>query len=1226
MKRCHGLRFPRTPALLLGFSSLALAQMAQIAGRISDPFGSAVPETTISATNTQTGIRRIGTSNEEGNYGIPVLPPGDYDIVVRKEGFKAISRGGIKLQVNDRVTFNFRLELGAQVQTIVVEFDTPLLRTADAEVGTVINSLMIANLPQLNRNPLNLLRLAGNISGDGKATDFAGAGSSTRINGGRANGIEFLVDGASIMTGKGHGVGLTSIPDMETVSEFKVISNGMSAEYGRASGGLVEVATKSGTNQLHGQLFEYFHNQLLNANSWEQNWSSEYVPGKKAERAVFHQNDYGFSAGGPVYLPKVYDGRDRTFFFFDFEGVKKRTGAVNQLGPAPTEAERNGDLSGTLYAGVGAMMWDPLGNVEQDANGNFIKTTPMGGDGKHIPLSRIDPVARRVLDLMALPNHTPTPGYSDYNGYMGQSKQRQNRTSWNVHLDHSFTEDHHFSLRFNRMNFDNVQTQWFNDLRPDKGDYSTGSISAAGAWDWIVGPDTVLNLRASLIHHPSVTTPNYKFDLKGWELDPVMLQMEDYLPNISFRTWSADPAWGGQNFLGGDHTFPSGGPDTNYTFAASVSKIYGRHTVKGGFDHSRFYSNHFEHLSGTLNYYGAAVARENYGDPFWSSPNSRANSLGSFLLGIPDAASNQQATTMANSVHYYAAFVQDDFKVSSRLTLNLGIRWDMDTPLSERTDKMFGWDPDAPSPYSIPTGWSWNGALSQAGLSAAQIASIPAPAWARTGKFPDGSGFFVKSPGHDSRLAAQYHPLHFAPRLGMAYRLDAATVLRASWGMSSTTQTGDYWAGWVSGADSVASTVFDRSATNGNLEHNNMSLFYPQQYVKFAATNKALNENLQGYAGCCRSLWNSKMDMPREYNFGVSLQRQFHSVLLELGWTGNHSGNLLATNPSTVFPSSLIDPKYTKLFETMVGNPIYGQVQDTNNFTHSQVPLGALLMDNPAFGGFGISGQNVGRSNYNALNVKIEKRLSHGVAFLVNYSFSKSLDNVGNLVGDQGEKPYQSYQRIQDLYGVSPLDETHRLSFYHDVQFPFGKGRKFLGSPGSWPGRLLDKAVGGWEYAGTAIYRSGRPVSFVPQQGDMFHASGIQSLWGQMTGDPRNWQYRNDNQVLTSGLTDPSTQVQRFDPGHFETSAAAGMIPSNITPLYPWIRNPGSTSYDASLMKNFRLRGEGTYMQFRMEAQNLFNIRGFGTYNTNYDSPTFGLITASALNPRNLQISARLVF
>jgi hypothetical protein len=1204
-------------ALLL-FDAAALAQNATgtIGGIVSDPTGARIPGATITATNVSTNFKHTAVSTAAGDFQLMQLAPGTYDLAVEATGFKTSQRKAIQVQVADRLTVNFSLEVGQVTDTVMVTGEVPLLRTEDAQVGQIIDSTMLTNLPQLDRNPLQLLRLSGNISGDGTMN------SDTRINGGRSVGLEYLVDGASIMTGKGHNVKTTQIPDMETVGEFKVISNGMSAEYGRASGGLVQVATKSGTNELHGQGFEYFHNQLLNANSWEQNWSSPYVPGKKAERSVFHQNDYGILVGGPVYIPKLYNGKNRTFFLFDFEGFKKRTGAVNQLGAAPTAAERAGDLSGMLYAGVGVQMYDPLGNIVKDDSGNFIKTTPMGGDGKTIPLSRIDPAAARVLKLMALPNRTPTPGYSQYNGYIGQTKETLDRNSYNVRLDHNFTDKHHVYLRFNRMNYSDTHTQWFNALRPDKSEDFQGSITSTVAWDWIKSATTVVNVRASLLFHPRIETPVYDFDLANWELDPVMLRLENYMPNISFRTWSADPGWGGQNFLGGDQTFPGLDNSSNATLAVSVSKIYGRHTIKTGAETHRYYDNHFEHLSGTVNYYGAGVARQNYGDPFWSTSSSYANSFGSFLLGIPDSASNQQQVTMANSSRYYAAYVQDDFKVNDRLTLNLGVRWDMDTPMSERFNNLFGYDEDATSPYTIPSGWSWAGALSQAGLSAAQISSLPAPEWARSGKLPNGAGFFVKSAGHDGRLAQEYHPWHFAPRLGLAYRFAPNTVVRASWGMSYITTTGDYWAGWVSGSDSVSSSVWDRSATNGNVDHSNMSMFYPSQYIKFTPTNAELNRNLANYG----RLWSTKTDMPREYNYGVSLQHQFRSLLFEAGWTGNHSSTLLATDKNSVFPVSMIDPKYTTLLQTMVDNPLAGQVPDTDIYTHSQVPVGALLRSNPVFGGYSVSGLNIGRSNYNALNVRVEKRLSRGVAFLFNYSFSKSLDNVGNLTNDQGTKSSQSYQSVADLYGVSPLDETHRISFYHDIQFPFGKGRRFLGSPGSLGARLLEKAVGGWEYAGTAIYRSGRPVSFVPQTGDSFLNDGLSSLWGQIIANPNNSSFSEAVQTLTSGLQDPAAQTRRFNTSAFVTTAQAGMVVSNIPVIYPWIRHPGATNYDASLMKNFPIRGEHCRLQFRVEAQNLFNIRGFGQYNTNYDSSTFGLITASALNPRKLQISGRIFF
>jgi len=1222
-------KFLAGACLLVLMATLALGQNAtgSIGGVVTDPAGARVPAATVTATNVETNIIHQTASTDTGDYQILQLAPGTYNLSVEAKGFKTAQHRAIKVQVADRLTMNVTMEVGQVTETVQVTAEPPLLRTEDAQMGQVIDSLMLENLPQIDRQPLNLMRLSGNVSGDPMGNTSGGpyggnSASDVRVNGGRTSGVEYLVDGASIMAGKNHSATDTAVPAMETVDEFKIISNGISAEYGRASGGVVELATKGGTNQLHGQAFEYFWNDRLNANSFTNNQNG-------APRGYFHKNTYGFMVGGPAYVPKVYNGKNKTFFLFDWSQVKHRFGGQSHLGLAPTGAERNGDMSGTLYAGASPLMYDPLGVIRKDDNGNLVKVTLLGGDGLHVPQDRIDPGSAKVISLLAPPNRTPTPGYSQRNAFMGAQSQSVNVDDWSVRLDHNFTDKQHVNLRFKRENFSNLNSQWYNDMDPANGDTGNGTLNGSLAWDYTITPTTIFTLRFSMMHNPDNHKKDFKTSMQGWQFDPQMLQMQRYLPGVNWHLWSANQmGWG--DMLGGANVIPSDDNYSNGSIVASIAKIYHKHTIKAGFDTRRYYDNHYEDFPATINYYQAAVAQQNYGDPTWSSGNTGfANSWGSFLLGIPDSASKTLLYTMANASNYYASYLQDDIKVSSRLTVNAGVRWEVETPLSERHNKIYGWDPNAPSAWNINSGWSWDSALAGAGLTADQIASLPKPAWAVAGKFPSGAPFFAGTPEHPGRLMTGYNFKHFAPRLGVAYQLDSKTVIRSGFSMMYLTRNGNYWSGWVSGADSVSSSVYDRDPVTGNIAHSNMSFWSPNEYVKYVPSTTQLARTLAGMYATGANMIDMTQDTPHEFDWHFSIQRQLPwSTLLELAYNGNHSGNLLANNFNAVFPASLIQPKYYSLFSTMVANPAKGQVQNTGLTTGDTIPLGQLMLSNPMYGGIGYNGANIGINNYNALNVKVEKRLSKGITMLFNYTFSKSLDNVGG-VDQMGYKSFQSWQTINDVYGYSPFDETHRVTFYHDVQLPVGKGRKFLHSPNSAGEKLLDGVLGGWEYAGILVVRSGRPVTFPTQPGNTFQNAGVGSLWGQQVGNPINSSFQSDHSALLGPNDDPSkVGVPRFLASSFQITQqnASSFVVSNILPVYGNIRNPGNINYDASLIKNFPMFREGMRLQFRAEAQNVLNIRGYGSYDTTVGDAFFGFITGAGNTERRMQVSARFFF
>ena len=439
----------------LAYTSVVYGQVGfgLIAGRVADPSGAVVPSAKISVTNDATGIKTETRSNGDGDYRVLQLLPGKYTLAVEVQGFKKMERSGIQVQVDDRLTINVALEVGTEAQTVMVQGEAPLLRTQDSETGEVISTQFIENLPQLNRDPLQLLVISANVQGDGSR---AGGGSDTRINGGRTSGVEYFVDGITAGTG-GHIVS-GNTPAMDAVAEFKVLTNGISAEYGRISGGAVDIVTMSGTNRYHGQLFEYFQNDHLNANSWQQN----SLGGPKTP---FHNNDFGFTLGGPLDVPKVYRGKDRTFFFVNYEGTRFSQAGSLQVASVPTAAERAGDFTHTFYGDPTSLIFDP--NSPQIAGtgadkGHWVRTGLFAGlDGKHVPESMIAPVVKAMFGLVPL----PTPGYgpstcSSCNNYVGTQSAKNRSDFFSTRLDHNMTQNHRVFTRFTTGNTDNASSRW----------------------------------------------------------------------------------------------------------------------------------------------------------------------------------------------------------------------------------------------------------------------------------------------------------------------------------------------------------------------------------------------------------------------------------------------------------------------------------------------------------------------------------------------------------------------------------------------------------------------------------------------------------------------------------------------------------------------------------------------------------------------------------------------
>ncbi len=1237
-------------SLLAVSAGLLFAQTGagSIAGTVMDPSGAVVPSAVVRVTNTATGVTAELTTNESGIYQALQLIPGPYTVTVGAAGFKSMERKGITVQVGDRLTLNVTLEVGTAVDTVTVEGQVAQLRTEDAQTGEVITSKQIETLAQVQRDPLQLVALSGNIQGGGvfggdraqggepAGDDFA-RNNNTRINGGRTGGIEYLVDGITAGSGRSHGVAdQTLTPSMDDTAEFRVITNGISAQYGRISGGAVEVVTKSGTNELHGQGFEYFRNDMLNAAAWQQNASN--VP-----KTPYHQNDFGFTVGGPVVLPKIYNGRNRTFFYGNYEGIRFRQSGSVVIGTVPTEAELNGDFSQTRNNGVAPIMYDQIGPLVQVMRNATLtwKRTQVINDGVHLPASMIDPAFTALAKYLPKPNRVGNPDVTDYMNYQGKQNTIRNSNAWSIRLDHNITDRQRIYGRFGAGSSDYAQTRWLSDETTAPGNRVKNGRSGSVTYDWTISPTLTLSARGGVYHNPFSTGNLYKagFNTDDIPLDSVTKSIlgSESLPYICVNFQSdcgLNNGVQGGVWLGGSL---DGQPDfsvansTTYQGNVTIAKVLGRHTLQTGFEHRRYYDNYWNGGSGQFIIFSSALQE-------W--PNDESSNPTGWSLGLAAAEEGHGnfyrasgPNTRALAMNYYAAFLQDDFRVSSKLTLNLGMRWDMESPTTERHDKLYFWDPKSRH-FNVDAGYSWTQALAEAGLPS----TLPTPYWVNNG-FESGAIRIANTPEWKKRGATTPNPHQFAPRVGMAYQLDPKTVFRGSFGLMYISTTGDTGA-----YRAINSTMnLSDSANNGWNESDDNMLHMlsswrnpyarPTDIRQYVRDNATVNYQSAGDAAAI----SADQKQPYEITWSAGIQRELPGkFLVETYYTANRGVRLLGFDLVSHFPKEFDVPSQFGLWSTKVASPTASQTP-TSNIVGAKQNLGWMYALYPYLGPFQLVNANIGRSSYNAWNTRVERRFSSGVSLLANYTYSRLLENVGGPEssyyglsnGGRAVKLPQTVEPITATWGLSPSDQTHRLAIAYVVEIPIGRGKRLLNDPKGFSGTLLDYAVGGWEFAGNTLFRSGTPVTLGRKTStDAGFNSSVKMSWKAGSNHQlSNPGFSGNNKSLLVYGADSRTGIaNRFDLSQLELGPTPALTYGD-TPYIFGLRNPSSNLTSLSLMKKFPIRGESKYLQLRLEAQNAFNQQPLSDYQSNPEQPDFGLITGKvAGSERIAQISARLVF
>ncbi|MDZ4801943.1 MAG: carboxypeptidase regulatory-like domain-containing protein [Bryobacteraceae bacterium] len=1172
---------------LLAVVSVVTAQVntSSVSGTVLDASSAGVAGAGVTLSNQETGVRLTATSGSAGNYLFPALQRGIYRLTVEAPGFKTFERSGLTLAVGDKIGVDVKLELGNVTEKIEVTAETPLLTTTNASLGQVIDNRKIMELPLPGRDPARLVQLAPGVGGrDSNLGDL-------RLGGGRTRLVEFYVDGSP--TSAVSDARSTALPSIDAIEEFKVETNNLSAEYGRLSGGAINIQTKAGTNQWHGSLYEFGMSDIFNARDWDSNR-------RGASKAAFQRHLFGGTIGGPVMIPKLYNGRNRSFFFFNFDGERQNQEGLLRLATMPTALERAGDFSQTLNtSGQKVTVYDPT-----TYNPATNSRTPFANN--QIPSNRFDPVSRYMLSLWPLPNRPGDPG-NGVNNFAGQSSSESQRNDITARFDQNFGSSQRLYVRLTRKNSQSLPNYWAgpatSGVRPS-WETQTGSTVS---YNWTVRPTFLVSAQFGAAPRDSTYYPVFdNFDPTQIpfaanakrELDP------RFIPNMNFEKVSG---------LGVN--FQTTWLRDRYFFGnLSATKIWSRHTVKFGYEQRKSYLNNNEAgtPSGGANFDGRWTG-VNYNAAF----AQQGSGFASYLLGLPnnfnfDGNKFGWAVLFAN----HALFVQDDYKVSNKLTLNLGLRWEYEAPETERFNRLIYSDYGADMGFKVRSDFNFQRDVIATGLLPA---GSPAPNL--SGPFLGGIGV-VASPTRSERGNSNSQWKNFGPRLGLAYALDAKTVLRSGFGILYSGFTGN-----ASGAGSLSMQTYFNSTGSAIVTRDNgatpavsLSNPFPADAGLFPGTNDPA-EIIRRYMG--NSSFGYAIDQRPSYeiSYNLGLQRQIGKWVAEASFVGNRGVHLyVGGNPLM----STLDPPYLSLgtvLDRNVPNPFFGTLAANNNSVLNQptVAYKYLLMPYPHLaGGTRILQRSTGNSTYTGGFFRLERRYSSGISLLLSYTVSKLIEDTAAKTGTQYGLP-QDGKTFKDIRGISVQDIPQKLVATYLYDLPFGKGKRWLGSPSGAGGRVADAVVGGWKVSGFTVIQSGYPLQ-VRQTDNFIGGLGYGNLRPTLVGN-----YVNDNSV-SSAVGFPAAGKPRYlNLEAFQTTPRFqfGSVPH----VLPNLRQPRFNQTDFSVMKNFNFT-EKSFLQIRLESTNFFNHPVFqlDANAQNVQRAEFGYLQSLQNSPRTMQFGARFVF
>lgn len=1175
--------------LLLTMAPLSRAQSSTMNGHVVDSSGAPVQGVQVVVTSDSTHEKTVVKTNHAGYFLLLPLPPGTYSLDAESPTFATVNVKGIHLEVGSEQSINLTLKPMTQAQEITVSAGQPELQTTTVERGNVIESQFVDNTPLNIRNPLQLVNFAQGVtaySTDSGNNDQSEAFTNTfRINGARLSTTPSLLDGGANTTMYDYNA-IAAVPQLDSIQEFKVLTTAYEPEYGRTSGGVVVFATKRGTDRLHGSIYEYIRNSDTDANTFTADETGSPKP-------HFGRNQFGFALGGPVTTPWHYlRGNHRTFFYVTYEGLRQSQ-ANSFLYTVPTALERTGNFSQTFDTnGNLLVIYDPSTTTLQPVGSTACTSTPVtAGQTVYCRspfagniITNLDPVGKAILNSYPLPNR-PGEGDSSIDNFFSSSPSTSTQNIVDFRLDHRFNERQSIFGRFDWFQrWNSYGDPYGNGLSPDGNTQRLPGINIMVDHTWALPPNFVFEHHFVYAHQESNRVPSslgYNPTQLGFNANVVQGLSSTTFPSLTVPSSSLLGATTGANRL--SPIGPESGLEADYgttlQYAASLVYLKGKHNFKFGIDY-RYLT-----LQLDINQLVTLTANSNFtGGPNVETLSAEPDSgdgIADLLLGTGTVSSGYLPRYYITHP-YFAAYAQDEFHLTPKLTFNYGLRYNLEYADKEHDNEYQYLNLTSSSPLN------------------SQVTSL--------GTLTGGPGF-VGANGVGPRAQITRF-LNFDPRVGVAYLLDAKTVLRAGFGVFHAPA-------WINLGNPL-SQGFSETTTSNPAEANgvtpvyNMDNPFPNGLTQVSGSTLGLATNsglaIGGY------IRQQSVSYSNQWSFDVQRELPYNFVV-KLGYVSNNGVHLYVPVNFNQLPHS--DLAEGSALTATVSNPFRGVITNaTSPLSASTVRAFQLQLPHPQFQTMTAYGTGEGHSDYNALQLSIERRFSQGLAVLFDYTHSKILDNVGDYLNPGG---------FQDNYcpscdrsiSAQDLPDVIRMSLQYEL--PFGKG-KALANHG-----VLAETVGGWRLGTFFQYDNGAPVQVTSPANSTNSTNvfgGGSTIRPDVTGVSTAVPGRR-HIAIGKGA---SVVSEYFNPAAF--SATPAFTFGNARRYQETIRLPGTVNFDMLAEKSFSLP-ENTALTFRFEAFNAFNHVQLTGLNTSYSSApdTFGyLLPSQANSPRSLQASLRFSF
>jgi carboxypeptidase family protein/TonB-dependent receptor-like protein len=1174
MSRSIAGRLVGRAALCLPLMWIAGTAWAQaggtLTGTVRDQSGAAVAGANLTLTNTATQGHWNTVATESGSYTIPALPPGTYDLTSAKAGFETSSQRGIVIQVATTITVDVSLQVGSATERIEVHAEVKQIERDTSEVGTEVSTKMVADLPlqvsgQL-RSPIQFVELTPGFTGN--LPNNPTSQLSFKLNGGQEGGTDVLVDGASISLTHpnlqmNYGVGT------DAVAEFKVLTGGFPAQYGRATGGIVDLVTKSGTNEIHGTAYGFLRDKIFDSNSWLNNYGGK-------PRGTDSQKDLGAEVAGPIWIPKLYNGKNKTFFMFNTEEYRYKTGGAGYAS-VPDASWNQGDFSNLLVPTTSLGITYPAHQLYDWTTCTPGPCQPFAGN--IIPKNRIDPVVAKAMAYFPAAQNSNV-----YNNFNTVSLNSTQANMFTAKLDEYISAHHKLS------------GSWSYDDRPLLSSSNLGAIFTTENptqytfygrlnYAYIISPTLVNQFTGgfSSTHRAEVNMiPTLNQDLAA----------QIGLKGVTSAQLPSFLVTGGTGVTTDPDSADSIFVDNSYEGNDNLIWNRGRHSFKFGLDYRDLQFNTPQAAYSSGRFLFTPAQTSNLIDP------NAGFGYASIYLGAANGAWIPTPQDVGMRLKYFGSYVQDDIKVSSRLTINLGLRWDVTTPVTEAWNRLSWMNPTLPNPGAVTSsGQQLPGAFQFAGSGAGRT-------------------------GTETPQSIYWKAL--APRVGVAYSLTPNTVIRSAYGI--------YYAPIiVNGFAQVESTGFSNSCRIAAASNTTTPIIQPGQMTGYPCAlppfiNPAISNGALG--GSPSTILANTVEPGRIQNWNIDIQHQFaKGFMLDVGYVGAHGDHLQAEQRApNQLPTSALST-YGPCLKVLVtqqatdpacaGKPAVS-IPYTNFLSDwgSAATVGQALRPFPQYTDLQLDnaeeGNPFGFYTYESLQVKVTKRFSYGLDMIAGYTWSKTLTNADGAYPPEGGWNNQNQVSVQDNYNataakaLSAQDIPQWFVLSYSYELPFGKGKPLLNKGG-----VANYVVGGWKIAAIHTYESGYPIS-------------INCGGGYTSGIFNPACYVNVNSGVSRSYTNTSSNygaIYAFNPAAFSQPASYTLgTNARITN----IRVQNNLDEDVSLEKALAIY-ERLHAVLRLEAFDVLNRHRFTSIDNTVTDPGFGTWNGVGGN-RSMQISLRLNF